>query len=139
MTTLIAIYGAVLSTLALGWNIYKWYCERPSLLVDAKIMREVPDIDGKDRLVVSATNQGHRPVNVKLWGVKVSGGFRVVDTGKLPRKLEEGDSFSDVLPGFEDIFSEPVKSLLFVEFSEREWHLKRSRLRRLVDDVKKSS
>jgi hypothetical protein len=90
MTIIIAVYGAVLSTLALGWNIYKWYCERARLLVDAKIMREVPDIDGKDRLVVSATNRGRRPVNVKGWAVKVSGHFRYIDTGKLPRKTARG-------------------------------------------------
>ena len=28
VTIFIAVYGAVISTLALGWNIYKWYCER---------------------------------------------------------------------------------------------------------------
>ena len=48
MTILIAGYGAALSTLVLFWNIYKWYCERARLAVDVKIMREMPDVDGKD-------------------------------------------------------------------------------------------
>ncbi len=102
-------------------------------------MRTVPDTDGKDRLVVSATNLGRRPVNVKAWAVKVKGRYRVIDTKKLPHKLQEGESFSDCVADFDDIFSQPVKSLLFFDFNDRQWRLKPSRLRRLLSDVKKAS
>jgi hypothetical protein len=69
--------------------------------------------------VVSATNLGRRPVSLKAWALEVEEGYRIIDTGRLPHKLEDGESFTDCLVEFEGLFSRPVKSLAFFDLCDR--------------------
>jgi len=64
----LALWGAILSTIAITWNIFRDVNDKGKLKIDAMIGKMVPDHTDKDYLVITITNIGRRPVLVKGWG-----------------------------------------------------------------------
>jgi len=103
VTTAIAIYGAVLSTLAVGWHIFSWYERRAGRIkvsVDDNMMFFYEgDPDGKLRegpyVVFSAVNDGEKPVTLSALRVSVRGqsGALYVKCSDLPTTLTEGEEY----------------------------------------------
>jgi hypothetical protein len=83
-TEFLAIWGALVSTFAVGWNFYRDFSDRPKLKLSASLDRLVrgedgrfyvvkhnrPDFRANDQvyLVVSITNVGRRATLVKSLG-----------------------------------------------------------------------
>jgi hypothetical protein len=77
ITTILAVYGAILSTVAIGWNIFREVTNRGRLRVTvtlAEIHSEAAGLLAKDKLWYKVTNVGRQPI----WLTSV-GGVSVAD------------------------------------------------------------
>ena len=157
VTDILAIYGAALSSIALGWNLYRDLLDRPRLKVHAHVRRIVqsthgkwysvkPDIpvEGASQqlfVVVDVTNIGRRPVQWVGWGGKyrkpVNGktAFTIIPLA-LPRMLNEGDMHSEFTPELNPA-DENVKRLFIWDASGKNWYLTRRALRKLKKESAK--
>lgn len=149
LTEFLAVYGALLSSVGLGWNLYRDLLDRPRLQVSANVRRIAVGADGKSFalkpslqfegaseqlfVIMSVVNVGRRPVLWQGWGGKY---FKPVD-GKdsffvigrdLPKMLQEGHTHSE----FTELDFRPtvanVKSLFMWDASGKHWKLSRKRL-----------
>ena len=141
ITKFLAVWGAILSTVAITWNIIRDARDKGSLKVEAMIGKMVPDHTDRDYLIITITNIGRRPVLVKGWGgmkkknVKGARGLFVVPRG-LPRMLKEGEyhtEFTDDL----SILSPDLEKIYVWDSAGKEWKVSRKNLNRLFEDVKK--
>jgi hypothetical protein len=92
-----AIYGAIVSSVALGWNIYKHLQGRPKIKVDAKF--GFVDMGGKisdNLLIVSIVNKGGKSIYLSSMGLR-SGNDDLLNlhTIGLPCELKGGCSHSE--------------------------------------------
>ncbi len=93
-----AIYGAVVSSVALGWNIYKYLQEKPRINVDVKFGGVVYE-SGKmseNLLIVSIINKGGKSIYLSSMGLR-SGNDDLLNlhTIGLPCELKGGCSHSE--------------------------------------------
>jgi len=157
LTSLLAFYGAALSSIALGWNLYRDLRDRARIRVKVHIRRAVKTPDGKwyqltpdlpvqgasDKLYVVAdvTNIGRRPVKCTGWGGtyhKPQDGkrhFRIVPSA-LPIMLKEGDSCSEMTDDL-SAAGENVKALFIDDAADKRWYLSGRDLRRLKQEHQK--
>jgi hypothetical protein len=155
LTQLLAVYGAALSSIALGWNLYRDLVDRGKLRVSAPIQRLVVSEDGKTYgvkhdlrvhgasekvfIVVSAVNVGRRPMMIKGLG----GSYREAQNGKhkfaiiprgMPRMLQEGEYHTELT---DELFPnlDNVKSLFMWDTTKREWKVPNRELKKLKQEA----
>jgi hypothetical protein len=155
VTSLLATYAALLSSVGLGWNLYRDLHNRAKLNVSVSLRRISFSTDGKmyavspkfpveasaeTFVVISVLNVGQRPVKVNGWGGKYvnpqdgKSAFVVVPQG-MPKMLNEWenlDEMTDELHGSID----NIKYLCVRDASGREWKAKRTDLARLKKDLR---
>jgi len=142
VTEFLAIWGAILSSVAIAWNVFRDVNDRGKLKIDAMIGKMVPDHTDKEYLVVTITNIGRRPVLVKSWGgmekkkkdAKNARGIFIVPQG-LPRMLKEGEyhtEFTDDLT----ILSPELEKICVWDSTGKHWKVSRKNLKRLFKGVK---
>ena len=142
LTMFLAVWGAIVSTIALTWNIIRDRLDRGALRVEAMIGRMVPDHTDKDYLVVTITNVGRRPVLVKGWGgmkkrhVKGKRGILIVPRG-LPRMLEEGEYHLEFTEDL-SMLSSDIQKIYVWDSAGREWKVSRKNLKRLLAEATQS-
>jgi hypothetical protein len=104
-TTVLAIWGAILSSFTLGWNLYRDFLQRGRLRVTCYIGQIFgdPTISQEKRLLIwNVTNVGKEPVVLTNIGGSIGETAFVVNTrDPLPRTLGPGDYFT----GFSDDLS----------------------------------
>ncbi|MBU0460636.1 MAG: hypothetical protein KJ771_07565 [Nanoarchaeota archaeon] len=90
-TTLVAVYGAFLSTIAIGWNIYNNLQDKPKIKVSAKF--GFMSDNEKIFLFIKAINKGRRPITLSSVGLR-SGNEDLLNikTISLPYELKESTS-----------------------------------------------
>ena len=95
-TSIIAIYGAILSTIAIGWNIYNNLQDRPKIEVKASIGFFTPDTS-KTFFFVKAINKGKRPISLSSVGIRLQNDQDLINlkTFSLPSELNEGKSHTE--------------------------------------------
>ena len=96
-TLTIAIYGAILSTIALIWNIYNNLQDKPKVKVTAKFGFTSSAIGTSGHLlIVTAVNKGKRHVYLSSMGLR-SGKEDLINmkTIGLPCELKGGGSHSE--------------------------------------------
>jgi hypothetical protein len=154
LTPLLAIWGAFLSSVALGWNLYRDLRDRSRVEVTVRVRRIVQSTDGKwyavnhdlpvadasEQLfvIMSAVNTGRRPVVWEGWGGKyrkpVNGktSFAIIPQN-LPRRLEEGESHSELTKLEDDLrpAAENVKRIFMWDTTGKRWKLSWWKLRSL--------
>lgn len=94
-TIFLAVYGALVSTIALAWNVIRHLRDRGRLSVTAYIGKMLPDTTNKSYFVIAMTNVGRRPLMVKgiggyLRGRPPGGGknaFLLMNLRGLPKML----------------------------------------------------
>jgi hypothetical protein len=67
LTGFLAIWGAVLSTIAIVWDVYKWRTSGPNLQMRVMTGMEafnIPEYEGKTLIVAVVTNRGDRPTTI---------------------------------------------------------------------------
>lgn len=106
VTFWIAVWGALLGTISLGWNIYQAVSDRGTLRVRCKIGRfvivSITTLPGGDRptepqLAYTITNVGRRAIVVShIGGVYADGtSFEVVPRSTFPKELRPGENISE--------------------------------------------
>ncbi len=102
LTIWIAIYGAILSTLAIGWNIYTYLKSQPSLMVEGKLVSYVVVTISYPAIEVRVTNPNQRVISVSQIGFKAKSTPDLLTLAKdqiyngndLPKELHESQLFS---------------------------------------------
>jgi hypothetical protein len=154
LTSLLATYGAVLSSIGLGWNLYRDATDRARLKVRAHLRRIVqapsgkfyqvsPELNVADAseilyLVVNVTNIGRRQVKWDVWGGRYhqpQDGRRsfVIIPSVIPVMLKEGESASELTPDLAAI-GDNVKRLFIEDATGKRWYVSRGNLRELKKD-----
>ncbi len=97
LTTLIALYGVFLSTIAIGWKIYNNFQDRPKIRVIAKFGFMTGDNSKKTSLFIKAINKGRRHVTLSSVGIRLNNKQNLINikTISLPHELNEGKSHSE--------------------------------------------
>jgi len=103
LTAFLAIWGAVLSTIGIVWNLYRDLSDRGRLRVTcylANIVSEAGQADPKDYLAWAVVNVGRRPIVVQhLGGINEEKRFLIRPWNTdLPKKLAPGESLTGYTP-----------------------------------------
>lgn len=98
-TFYIAIYGATLSTIVFGWELFKYLNDRPNIRVETNFRIIVGRSKGDPKIGIDIINAGKRPVTIMSAGFKLDRPDKepnmatILESG-LPRELLEGQSHS---------------------------------------------
>jgi len=157
LTSVVAFYGAVLSTFGFGWNMYRDLLDKPRLKVQMGIRRLVPSPDGKVYqaqpdlpiqgsseelfLVANVTNIGRRPVKWMGWGgewikPEATGGAFIIQPRALPTVLKESESCSEYTDDLKAA-SDNVRKLFVYDSTGKNWYISRRALRKLKEERRK--
>jgi hypothetical protein len=110
-TTVLAAYGAIVSTIALSWSIFRDVTDRGRLRVHCFLGSMVAAGHSDDRtyLIYQVTNVGRRPVVVTHIGgrrLKAPGdaktGFIIIPRN-LPKTLQPGEYLMEYSPDLHDL------------------------------------
>src|SRR3972149_10233246 len=97
LTVYIAIYGALLSTIAVGWNIYNNLQDKSKVRVETNFGFMFPDKENKQFFFIKAINYGRRPVHLSSFGLR-SDNDDVIDplpSSGLPCELKPSSSHTE--------------------------------------------
>ena len=89
----LAIYGAVLSTIAIGWNIYNNLQDKPKIEITTSFGGITDNLD-KTLFIITAINRGKRSVHLSAFGLRTEDGLNLIPnriTG-VPCELGPGKS-----------------------------------------------
>lgn len=128
-TAVLAVYGAVVSTVALAWHIFRDVTDRGRLRVHCYLGRVLDPADAEDNrthLIYHVTNVGRRPVMVTHVG-----GRRRADPGdpktafmittrKLPKMLQPGEYVIEHTPDLVE-FASRVMALHAIDSHDRRY------------------
>jgi hypothetical protein len=143
LTTGLAIYAAILSSILLGWNLYRELHDRARVKISISLMRISTGADGRQsavsphlptenasadvHVVVKIRNVGRRPVLLQGWG----GEWKIPENGKdkfvvisqgLPRMLKGHESHQEFTPDL-SVVSPNIKALFVWDSSGKNWHV----------------
>jgi hypothetical protein len=156
VTDVLAIWGAVLSSVAVGWNLYRDWLDRGKLRISASLRRLVKGVDGKlysvkhdlpiadasaeTYVVTTAINAGRRPVMFKSWGgtwhQPVAGKNTFIIVGvDLPKMLREGEYHSEFTNELTERI-ENVKKISVWDAFGKEWNVSRRGLQKLKQEAR---
>lgn len=96
LTLYIAIYGAVLATVVLAWDVLKYLRDRPHIEVKASF-RILVGVQSEPKIGIDTINKGKRPVTIVAVGFTLDRPpnepniASLIDSG-LPTELREGQS-----------------------------------------------
>ncbi|TGM89548.1 hypothetical protein [Leptospira licerasiae] len=139
-TKILAIYGAILSTVALLWSIRNSYLDTSKLKINAMIGQIYPTGGDKSYLIFTLTNVGRRPIQViGLYGinkaaVKGREGLFVV-TKNLPKILNEAESLKEFVEV--ELLNYDLGRLYFSDSHGREWDIRKKDIINLRESAKK--
>lgn len=158
ITSVLAVWGAILSSITFGWNLFRDLRDRPDvklkgtlgkLTTDAggrlhfanmKFIEGHPDNDpnGPTQFKLTITNTGRRRVRIEGWaGMRGRGMPKALHISRgLPRMLEEGESHEELTDEPLKILADDVKRIIAWDSAGREWKLSGSELRELKKEVK---
>jgi len=157
LTTFLATWGAILSSVTLGWNLLRDLRDKAKLNISANVRAIITRIDGARlavkpellddeddstlHVVISFANVGRRPLRLKSFGglylqpVNGKRGF-VISARDLPITLAEAeahDEYTDFVPPFTN---DNLKELFVTDSFGREWKLSGKQLRQFRSDCK---
>jgi len=143
LTTFLAVWGAVVSTAAIVWNVRRDLVDRGKLRVTCYLGHLQGGFGPEDprlHLVYSVTNTGRRPVTVTHIGGAVTKErhFMIIPRGELPRTLQPGEAvleYSDDL----SVLDEAPLALWAIDSIGKHWKVPRKPLRQLLRDRKKDA
>jgi hypothetical protein len=156
LTIVLAVYGALLSSITFGWNLLRDLSDRGKLKLELSIRKMTAPTGGRIYatlpsmtlepvteqlyLVLSVVNVGRRPMLWEGWGGKyfesVNGdtGFTIIGPN-LPKMLNEREShreFTELVPGL----MPNLKRLFIWDTSGKKWDVSYWQLWRLRREAK---
>lgn len=159
LTTFLAVWGAILSSVMLGWTLYRDLRDRAKIKLTAKLRiigRRAADgafyaadpkmnIEGAgDQLfiVISVINIGRRRFRWKgaggVYERAVNGNKNLLLSARfLPKILEEQEAHDEVMDLNAEIARGNIKKLYIWDGAGREWKVSRKDMKQLLADLKK--
>ena len=148
MTTVTAIYGAVLATIVLAWNVAEFFLDRGKFKVWCMIGRTHPgktgiidvgdsgDIRASDNLYWYVTNVGRRPLTLRcvggIYDPKTKKGF-TVPLGSGPKIIPSGSFEIQGAAISADL--RDVRYLVAVDGAGKFFYAKRKEVRALRENI----
>jgi hypothetical protein len=157
LTTGLAIYAAILSSIGVGWNVYRELSDRARVKVLVSLMRISTGTDGRQfavaphstiedanaavHVVVKMTNAGRSPVLLQGWG----GEWKIPENGKdkfvvisqgLSRMLNGHESHQEFTPDLL-VVSSNIKALYAWDSSGKNWYVSNKELREAGEQARK--
>lgn len=140
-TNVVAWWGAIVATVILLWDIYKWVASGPKLRINVRSNRQLIGFPGREDeslVTVEAVNIGDRPTTLTAVGLihysgwfnhlrrKPAAGFDVPNstiTQPLPFVLEPGKMWTGGIPQNEDLRRMASEGHLLCQLCDS-WHTK---------------
>jgi len=141
LTTLIAVYGAILSSVLLGWNIYRDLTNKGKLRVHCNIGKLITSgapKDENDYLFYNITNVGKKPILVTTIGGRTKEHDFMINPRGLPKMLGPGEYLIEYSPDL-SILNENLLGLCAIDSLGKVYKVKRRVLKNLVKRAKKIS
>jgi hypothetical protein len=157
-TSVLAIWGAILSSVTFGWNLFRDLRDRPDVKLKGTFGQLVTDTVGRlhfasmkfiesqtdndpnvpTQFKLTITNTGRRRVRIEGWaGIRGRGMPKAFHLSRgLPKILDEGESHEELTDEPLKILAEDVKRIVAWDSAGREWKLSRCELRRLKKEAK---
>jgi len=128
----VAIYGAILSTIAILWNIRRDIKDRSEIKVNAKIVNRFLAVGSIEYICVELSNSGKRPITVKEISYKIGKQIYVAKLSfpnDLPKELDEGqlqsvDILKDEIKDLNDVIFIIAKDVREKRYWSRKYPLK---------------
>ena len=158
-TQVLAIWGAVLSSITFFWTLYKDLLDRAQVKVTAKLRRigrregdgqgyaadpglNVRGLGDELFIVVTVVNVGRRAMNWKGWGgiykIPVNGhNSFFVSARELPKILNEQEEHSEFTGVDKQIGTGNLKRIKIWDGTGREWYVSRKDMKKLLVDIAK--
>lgn len=130
------IYGAVLSTVALIWNIIRDLSDRPNLKIEAMIGYALPSEVKKHSLYLTVSNISKRPVMIKGWFGELKSTNFMVTTRQLPKMLKESEYLTEQLDDL-TVFDQGLKCLYVTDSSDKKWKVSSKAINKLHGEYRK--
>jgi len=140
-TELIASYGAILSTLGIGWNLHRDLRDRGILRVDASfgLKMAVPSGETEQCLFVSITNVGRRPIMASIVGgawklARKEGDHFTFIPNDLPKLLKPGESHTETYEQrvWCNILTPDLKAIWVRDAVGKLWRVSKKNIRNLI-------
>ena len=127
-TLIIAIYGAVVSTLLLLFDVFKYFNDKPKITVKATPSLSFENSYEKKKISIKIVNSGRRPATISYCGLQLKDAHNQVIDTNLPKQLlpnESYISYSDFIESDADnIIYACVKDAMGREYRSKKWPLK---------------
>jgi hypothetical protein len=140
ITLIIAIWGALLSTLAIGWNLYRDLMDKGRLRVNCyfgMIVQEGVGIEKENVLFWNITNIGRKPVVLTQMGGRFKDNYFVLKQHvTLPRTLQPGEFVTGYMEDFSIMEGKDVKTLTAIDSIGRIYKAPRKQVREVKKDLK---
>ena len=151
LSTILAAYAAILSTVAIGWLLYRELSDRIRVNISVALTSLLPGGDERQfplfhpnevagaYVLIKITNAGHRPVTLQGWG----GEWKTPQNGKdkftvisqgLPRILNGHESHQEFTPDL-SVVSPNIKALFVRDSSDKNWYLPEKELQDIVEQA----
>ena len=159
-TRLVAIYGALVSTIAVAWTVHRDYKDRARIELSATIgylakfgdrdcvltrtymIEHRPEIVcRKPSLFLKITNTGRRPIFVEGWTIRTN----IKKTGEdhfiyplitLPKMLKEGEYTVEKTDDL-SLLDDGAKRIYVWDSTKKDWPLSRRQLHDLIKEAKR--
>ncbi|TAN40727.1 MAG: hypothetical protein EPN22_17050 [Nitrospirae bacterium] len=137
ITTILAIWGAVVSSFAVGWQFFRDIIQRGRLRVSCYIGELIGDpggIDPTDYLVYNVTNIGKEPVMLThIGGEMKEKDFMVKTRQPLPRMLQPGEYTLEFTHDL-SVLGPELKRLTAIDSIGRVWKVPKKQVKKLKAD-----
>ena len=134
ITIILAIWGAMLSSIAMGWNLYRDISQRGRLRVHCyfgKLVDEVSGIDPNDYLVWNITNIGKGPIVLStIGGALKDNHFLIKTRNQLPFTLKSGEYILEYSTGI-DVFEKGLKCLWAIDSIGKTYKAPKKQMKKL--------
>ena len=139
LTTILALWGALLSSIAVGWNLYRDLSEKGKLRVTCYVgcTIEGGKLDPNKYLFWNVTNIGRTSILVKSIGGKNKDDTAFfIKESCLPKMLKPGEYIIESVADF-SVLSENLKSLNAYDSLGREFKASRKQVEQLKKDYER--
>ena len=136
ITELMAFWGAIISTIALTWNITLFFKDKAKIKVTAGIMINE---NRKEFFVITITNIGKRPALINAVNLKEkdSDCQIFITPQKLPIKLNDSERHVEQYD-IVDKFKKEIVKLWVSDSVGKDWYIDKKNLKYLNKQIQKS-
>ena len=140
LTKGMAIWGAVVSTIAIVWNIVRdLWIDKGRLSVFIEIYKTIPNHANINHVVINIVNIGKRPILIKGWGIKKGKQIYIIlpHPENLPKMLKEGEDITEFTDDLSIIISNDLTEVFVYDSAGKNWYAKKKNIKQLIKHAKK--